>query len=155
MLRRETGIAQRRPDIPMPQDLLDAEQVGAGHDATAWGGMTQGMPACASNLSLTKCWAIDIPKEGIGAERCEWITHGRKHIRRIQKAIEGSQGRLRSVASCKKAASRLLKNPTAARAIEAIRAEGRTVAAYGLVEVMKEAEGGATFARKHKTRWHS
>jgi hypothetical protein len=47
-------------------------------------------------------------------------------------------------------ASRLLKQPMVARAIEAIRAEGRTIAAYGLVEAMKEVESAATFARVNK-----
>lgn len=43
--------------------------------------------------------------------------------------------------------SRLLKHPGIAQAIAAIRAEGRTLAAYGLAEAMKEAEDAARFAR--------
>ena len=43
--------------------------------------------------------------------------------------------------------SRLLKHPMIAAAVEAIRAEGRTLAAYGLAEAMKEAENAAMFAR--------
>jgi hypothetical protein len=49
-----------------------------------------------------------------------------------------------------KKASRLLKRPVVARAIEAIQAQGRTMAAYGLVEAMKEAEFTAAFAREHR-----
>jgi phage terminase small subunit len=47
-------------------------------------------------------------------------------------------------------ASRLLKVPVIAQAIAAIREQGRTIAAYGLVEAMKEAESAATFARVNK-----
>ena len=43
--------------------------------------------------------------------------------------------------------SRLLKHPGIAQAIAAIRAQGRTLAAYGLNEAMKEAEDAARFAR--------
>ncbi len=43
--------------------------------------------------------------------------------------------------------SRLLKHPMIAAAVEAIRAEGRTLAAYDLSEAMKEAEDAARFAR--------
>lgn len=43
--------------------------------------------------------------------------------------------------------SRLLKHSGIAQAIAAIRAEGRTLAAYGLAEAMKEAEDAAKFAR--------
>lgn len=49
-----------------------------------------------------------------------------------------------------KKASRLLKRPVVARAIESIQAQGRTMAAYGLVEAMKEAEFAAAFAREHR-----
>lgn len=53
-------------------------------------------------------------------------------------------------ASYARKASRLLKQPMIAKAIEAIRAEGRTIAAYGLVEAMKEVESAASFARVNK-----
>lgn len=43
--------------------------------------------------------------------------------------------------------SRLLNHPGIAQAIAAIRAEGRTLAAYSLAEAMKEAEDAARFAR--------
>jgi len=46
--------------------------------------------------------------------------------------------------------SRLLKHPAIAQAVAAIRTEARTVAAYGLVEAMKETESAAAFARLHK-----
>lgn len=50
----------------------------------------------------------------------------------------------------KVAAHRLGKKPAVSKAIESIRAEGRTMAVYGLVEAMKEADDAAAFARQHK-----
>jgi hypothetical protein len=42
------------------------------------------------------------------------------------------------------------KKPAVAQAIERIRTEGMKMAAYGLVEAMKEADDAATFARANK-----
>ena len=50
-------------------------------------------------------------------------------------------------ASYARKSSRLLKHPAIAQAVAAIRAEGRTLAGYGLAEAMKEAEDAARFAR--------
>jgi hypothetical protein len=47
-------------------------------------------------------------------------------------------------------ASRLLKIPMIAAAVEAIREKGRDLAAYGLVEAMREADDAAAFAKLHK-----
>ena len=46
--------------------------------------------------------------------------------------------------------TRMQKNPAVAKAIESIRAEGRKIAVYGLVEAMQEAEDAASFAKLHK-----
>lgn len=47
-------------------------------------------------------------------------------------------------------ATRCRKNPEVAAAVEAIRTEGRTIAAYDLAAAMKEADEAAAFAKKHK-----
>jgi hypothetical protein len=48
------------------------------------------------------------------------------------------------------ATHRLMKKPTVAQAIERIRVEGMKMAAYGVVEAMKEADDAAAFARANK-----
>lgn len=46
--------------------------------------------------------------------------------------------------------TRMMKNPEVAKAIEAIRAEGRTAAAYDLARAMQEAQEVIEFAKQHK-----
>ena len=48
------------------------------------------------------------------------------------------------------AATRMKKYPAVARAVEVIRAEGRTLAAYDLVAAMAQAQEGIDLARVHK-----
>jgi hypothetical protein len=48
------------------------------------------------------------------------------------------------------AAYRLAKKPTVAKAIDAVQHEARTVAVFGLVQAMEEADSAAAFARLHK-----
>ena len=58
-------------------------------------------------------------------------------------------------ASYARKASRLLKQPSIARAVATIREQARTVAVYGLVEAMKEAESAATFAMQGSEHFYS
>ena len=53
-------------------------------------------------------------------------------------------------ASYARKASGLLKNPSIRQAIDAIQAEARTVAVYGVVEAMREAGKAMQFATQHK-----
>ena len=53
----------------------------------------------------------------------------------------------------KVAAHRLSGKPAVAKAIESIRAEGRTMAVYDLATAMAEAEAVCAFAKLHKTPW--
>ena len=48
------------------------------------------------------------------------------------------------------AAHRLGKKPAVVEALAAVRKEGMKMAAYGLVEAMREADEAAQFARQHK-----
>ena len=74
----------------------------------------------------------------------------------IQRVASGQEWRAAAKAEgCKDSYARVIrkrmqKNPAVAKAIESIRAEGRRIAVYGLVEAMKEAEDAAEFAKLHK-----
>lgn len=50
----------------------------------------------------------------------------------------------------KVSASRLLKKPSVAKALDRVRTEGRTLAAYDLARAMAEAQEVIVFAKQHK-----